>query len=225
MRKDILVPGAAATALLALSGVAMAQTAVVATTDLNIRSGPGTQHQVIGTIGAGQRATLEGCLQNSRWCIVTVGDVQGWASSGYLVADAGGTRVVVAQRRAELAIPTVTYETTASTGGGAVAGAASGAAAGAAIGGPVGAAVGGVAGAAAGGVLESAIEPPAPVRTYVRSNPTETVYLDGEVAVGAALPETVVVREIPDYEYRYVYVNGQPVLVEPQSRRIVYVMR
>ena len=30
-------------------------------------------------------------------------------------------------------------------------------------------------------------------------------------------------REIPDYEYRYSYVNGQPVLVEPSSRRIVYV--
>ena len=43
--------------------------------------------------------------------------------------------------------------------------------------------------------------------------------------MGASLPETVELREIPDYEYRYVYVNGQPVLVEPSSRRIVYVMR
>ena len=44
-------------------------------------------------------------------------------------------------------------------------------------------------------------------------------------SVGASLPETVVLREIPDYEYRYVYLNNQPVLVEPSSRRIVYVMR
>ena len=43
--------------------------------------------------------------------------------------------------------------------------------------------------------------------------------------VGASLPETVTLAEVPDYEYRYVYVNGQPVLVEPQSRRIVYVVR
>jgi hypothetical protein len=63
------------------------------------------------------------------------------------------------------------------------------------------------------------------VRTYVTSNQVDPVYLDGEVVVGASLPETVQLREIPDYEYRYVYVNGQPVLVEPQSRRIVYVMR
>ena len=38
-------------------------------------------------------------------------------------------------------------------------------------------------------------------------------------------PETVQLLPVPDYEYNYVYVNGQPVLVEPQSRRIVYVVR
>ena len=69
------------------------------------------------------------------------------------------------------------------------------------------------------------IDPPERVRTYVTTNRVEPVYLDGEVVVGAGLPETVVLREIPDYEYRYVYVNGQPVLVEPCTRRIVYVMR
>ena len=63
------------------------------------------------------------------------------------------------------------------------------------------------------------------VVTYVRTNKMEPVYLDGEVVVGASLPETVVLNEVPDYEYRYVYVNGQPVLVEPQTRRIVYVVR
>ena len=63
------------------------------------------------------------------------------------------------------------------------------------------------------------------MRTYVVSNPVDPVYLDGEVVVGAGLPETVELRTIPDYEYRYVYVNRQPVLVEPDSRRIVYVYR
>lgn len=63
------------------------------------------------------------------------------------------------------------------------------------------------------------------MRTYIESNTIDPVYLDGEVVVGAALPETVEVREIPDYDYRYVYVNEQPVLVEPETRRIVYVLR
>ena len=215
---------AAAVALTALSGTAMAQTDVLATTDLNIRSGPGPQYDVVGVIGANQPATLEGCLENSQWCTVDAGGVQGWAYSAYLAVDDAGTRVVIAERPAAVAVPVVTHETTASTGG-AVAGAATGAVAGALIGGPVGAAVGGVAGAATGGAVEAVIDPPEPVRSYIASHPTETVYLDGEVVVGAGLPETVTVSEIPDYEYRYVYVNGQPVLVEPQSRRIVHVIR
>ncbi|MCY1248581.1 hypothetical protein D9M72_620260 [compost metagenome] len=67
--------------------------------------------------------------------------------------------------------------------------------------------------------------PPDTVRTYVTANPGETVYLDGEVVVGAALPQTVAVRRVPDYNYDYVSINGQPVLVEPATRRIVYVYR
>ena len=107
-----------------------------------------------------------------------------------------------------------------------VTGGATGAIAGAIIGGPIGAVVGGVAGAAIGGTAEGVASPPnEKVVTYVRTNKMEPVYLDGEVVVGASLPETVVLNEVPDYEYRYVYVNGQPVLVEPQTRRIVYVVR
>ena len=47
----------------------------------------------------------------------------------------------------------------------------------------------------------------------------------GEVVVGSSLPDTVELREIPDYEYRYVYVNDRPMLVEPGSRRVVYVIQ
>jgi hypothetical protein len=60
------------------------------------------------------------------------------------------------------------------------------AAAGAAIGG----AAGGVSGAATGAVVD-AINPPDQVTTYVRSNSVDPVYLEGEVGVGAGLPETV----------------------------------
>lgn len=223
--RRILVLAAAMAGVTALSGAAMAQTAVSATTDLNVRSGPGPNYPVIGVIGAGQGASIDGCIEGSKWCSVTFGGGQGWAYSDCLTVDAGGQAVIVTERPAAVAIPTVTYEATGSTGGGAVVGAATGAVAGAIVGGPLGAAVGGVAGAATGGFAEAAIEPPAEVRTYVTTNAPDPVYLEGEVVVGAGLPETVELREIPDYEYRYVYVNGQPVLVEPQSRRIVYIVR
>lgn len=68
-------------------------------------------------------------------------------------------------------------------------------------------------------------EPTPQVRAYIEDNRYEPVYLEGEFGIGASLPETVEVYEIPDYEYRYVYINDRPVLVEPQTRRIVYIVR
>jgi hypothetical protein len=73
--------------------------------------------------------------------------------------------------------------------------------------------------------VATVIDPPERVRTYIRTNAVEPIYLDDDLVVGADLPGTVTLREIPDYEYRYVYVNDRPVLVEPNSRRIVYVAR
>lgn len=225
MHSKLLV-SAAVGALLALTGAAFGQSAVVATTDLNIRAGPGPQHQVLGVIGAGQSATLNGCLEGSKWCVIAFENGDGWVYSDYLAGDFGGTRVVVTQRPANSGVRIVEAPADVDGGAtGAVTGGVTGAVAGAIIGGPVGAVVGGGAGAVAGGAAGTVIDPPERVRTYVTTNQVEPVFLDGEVVVGAGLPETVALREIPDYEYRYVYVNGQPVLVEPGSRRIVYVMR
>ncbi|MDO5706829.1 MAG: DUF1236 domain-containing protein, partial [Paracoccus sp. (in: a-proteobacteria)] len=105
----------------------------------------------------------------------------------------------------------------------AVAGAA-GAAAGALIAGPFGAVAGAALGGAAGATVS---EEPAPeIRTYVTEHPVDPVLLDGEVVVGAGLPETVTLYEVPGYsDYRYVMVNGQTVLVGPEDRRIVYIYR
>lgn len=109
-------------------------------------------------------------------------------------------------------------------GGGAIVGGTAGAVTGAVVGGPVGAVVGGVAGAAVGGAAEGLSKPPPDaVRTYITTNRMEPVDVEGEVVIGTTLPETVVLAEVPDYEYRYVYVDGQPVLVEPQTRRVVYI--
>ena len=52
---------------------------------------------------------------------------------------------------------------------------------------------------------------------------TESVVIDGDVAVGAPVPEAVQIQTIPDAQYGYVYVNEQPVLVDPQSRQIVHI--
>ncbi len=218
-----IVLAAVSAALLATTGIAAAQSSVVASTDLNVRSGPGPQFAVVGVLAAGAPASLDGCIENSKWCQV---NGEGWVYSDYLVGDFGGTQVVVTERPTDSGVAYIPAPDGGGGTEGVVGGAAIGAVTGAIVGGPIGAAIGGAAGGVAGGAVGQTIDPPNErVTTYVRSNTLEPVYLDGEVVVGATLPDTVQFREIPDYEYRYVYVNGQPVLVEPGSRRIVYIVR
>jgi hypothetical protein len=157
---------------------------------------------VLGVLGAGQSVNLDGCLQSRKWCVVAFDGGQGWVYSDYLTGDFGGTQVVVTERPTDSGVRIV--EAPADVDG---------------------VVTGAVVGTISGGAAATVIDPPERIRTYVTANEFEPVYLDGEVVVGAGLPETVTLREIPDYEYRYSYVNGQPVLVEPGTRRIVYVMR
>ena len=220
------LPVAAASVFVAMAGAAFADTSVSAVTDLNVRAGPGPQYPVIGVLSAGQKATLNGCLENSKWCTIAEAQGKGWVYSDYVTANFGGSQVILTQRPADSGVAVVSAP--ADKGGGdagAVAGGATGAIAGAIVGGPVGALVGGAAGTIAGGATGTVIDPPSKVRTYIAAHKEPPVYLDGEVVTGATLPDTVRLHDVPNYDYRYVNVNGQAVLVEPQSRRIVYVMR
>ena len=48
---------------------------------------------------------------------------------------------------------------------------------------------------------------------------------DTTVTVGTAIPDDVQLIEVPDVnEYRYVVVNGQTLVVDPQTRKIVQVL-
>ena len=218
---------AAVTALASASfvGSAFAQSAsATATADLNIRSGPGPQYASVGFIAVGASADVDGCLEESKWCRVAYDGVTGWAYSDYLTADLSGEVVVLTERYSDVGLATVKYEDSGAAAGG-VAGGATGAVIGALVGGPIGAVIGGAIGAGAGATTGAVIDPPEVVRTYVTANPIEAVYLDGEVVIGAGVPDTVTLRPIPDYEYQYVYINGQPVLVDQATRQIVYVVR
>ncbi|CAH2406804.1 DUF1236 domain-containing protein [Mesorhizobium escarrei] len=198
--KRILFP-AVAGALVAMSGTALADTAVSAVTDLNVRAGPGPQYPVIGVLAAGQSATLDGCIRNSKWCTVAEANGQGWIYSDYVTADFGGNKVVLTERPDDADIAIVEAPADVDYPGtytGAI---------------------------VAGEPIEPIRRPPAEVRTYIETNRLDPVYLEGEVVTGATLPDTVELREIPDYDYRYVYVNGQPALVDPGTRRIMYVER
>ncbi len=211
---------------LSMTSFAFADTTVMATTNLNLRAGPGSQYPVVGVIGAGQSTLVKGCINQGKWCNVSTGSEEAWAYSDYLAMDSNGTRVILSDRSPDAGVAVVEAPVRTNTGdAGAAVGGVTGAIVGAVAGGPVGAAVGAAAGTVAGGTAGTIASPPAAVRTYVRSHRTEPVHLDGEVVVGAGIPETVSLSRIPDYNYRYAYINGQAILVDPPSRRIVYVVR
>lgn len=230
MNKLLTFVTIAGLATTALSGTGFAQTAAPATAtavaDLNIRSGPGPQYASIGFIANGESTEVNGCLQASKWCQVSYDGVTGWSYSDYLTADLSGEVVVLTERYSDVGLATVTYEDDGAAAGGAAAGATTGAIVGALVGGPIGAVVGGVIGAGSGATAGAVIDPPEVARTYITSNPQDSVYLDGEVVIGAGVPETVTLQAIPEYdEYQYAYINGQPVLIDPTTRQIVYIVR
>jgi uncharacterized protein YraI len=66
-------------ALLLSTGLAAAASAV-ATTDLNVRAGQGTNHPVIGVLPAGAAVDVRGCADG--WCYVS--EYGGYASARYL---------------------------------------------------------------------------------------------------------------------------------------------
>jgi hypothetical protein len=91
-----------------------------------------------------------------------------------------------------------------------------GARAGAAAAGPVGAIVGGAVGAA--------VEIPASVLGFVATAPGPSVVVEEQIVVGEPLPDRVRVQPIPRSDYRYAVVNGQRVIVDPRTRRIVRIV-
>lgn len=211
MNAKLTVSAAAAT--LALGSAAIAMPAVV-TADLALRAGPGPAHPIVASIERQSIVELDGCIDAGTWCRVTANGVTGWAYSAYLGQENQGRIVAIRETTTTTQVPTVTYqEQRAST----VADKA-----------PV--------------IIEESItpadqtlgmlkvgtitvDPPAEVRTYVTTRKVEPIYLQGEVVIGATLPKTVAVHEVPRYEYRYATVNGRTVLVEPSTNRIVYVYR
>jgi len=200
---------------LVLASTASAETSATAWTDLNLRAGPGATYEVVAVIPAAQTVSVDGCLDETNWCRVTHGEIDGWASGEYLTAM---VEAPIHANRERLQVQSITYEKSPDNtlGGGAM-----GAVAGAIVGGPVGALIG----AAIGMGVGSAITPEERVTTYVRNNPVDPIYLDGEVVVGAGIPEAVELAAVPESEFSYAYVNGVRVLVERDQRRVVYIVR
>jgi uncharacterized protein YraI len=55
-----------------------------ATTDVNMRAGPGTEYPVVDLIPADAHIDIHGCLSDGAWCDVSWKGERGWVDSSYL---------------------------------------------------------------------------------------------------------------------------------------------
>lgn len=206
LKKNMILTGLL---LAASTGLARADMVATTVTDLQVRTGPGSQYPIVGVATRGSQAIIDGCVKGSRWCRVQLdaSGIRGWAYAQYLSVDQNGSPVVVDEHSTALGIPVVTDDQMAQSG--------------TVVATPVDPSPDDELIGRVGDVEE--IAPPETVRTYIDDNPVNTVRLRGDVVVGAGLPQAVTVRTIPDYQYSYARVNDQPVLVDPGTRRIVYV--
>ncbi|WP_273725373.1 SH3 domain-containing protein [Brucella gallinifaecis] len=70
------------------AGAAHAANAIV-TTNLNVRTGPGTGYASLGSIPSRAPVNVQGCTSGYGWCQVNYGGLTGWASSRYLAMREG----------------------------------------------------------------------------------------------------------------------------------------
>jgi hypothetical protein len=78
-----LVKSSFAAALFVLGAAAAAEARpVLVTADLNVRTGPGTEHPSVGVIRGGSTAEVGRCFQG--WCEISWGPLRGFSSQAYL---------------------------------------------------------------------------------------------------------------------------------------------
>jgi uncharacterized protein YraI len=172
------------------------------TAHLNLRAGPGTQYPIVGVMEYNVRSQITGCIADYSWCAITVAGLNGWASAEYLVVDEGGSILQVDEQGAATGIPVVEAVGVAEVVAPAT----------------VGVVVG------AGGHVAAIIPEPAVIE-YISATPVNPFSVAGEVVVGAVLPAQVTLYQVPGSVYGYTVVNGIKVLVDVNSRAIVYIHR
>lgn len=81
-----------------------------ATTDVNMRAGPGTGYPIVTTIPARGPVNIHGCLSNRSWCDVTWDGHRGWVSARYLEYFYRDRYVYLPQHFGTVGVPIITFE-------------------------------------------------------------------------------------------------------------------
>ena len=100
------VVGALTTTVLVAS--AAAQPAYT-TRQVNLRAGPDAGYPQVAYIGPKQSVYVNGCLNDYRWCDITVGSNRGWAYSKYIAYPYQNRRLPIYGNGQMLALPIVSF--------------------------------------------------------------------------------------------------------------------
>ncbi|GLK83458.1 SH3 domain-containing protein [Ancylobacter defluvii] len=95
--------------LIALTGVASAQTGGFVTTNVNLRAGPGTDYPAVVVLGTGTPLTIFGCLDSYSWCDVDWRGYRGWVAAAYLEYDYRGRRVEFPSYAPMIGVPIIGF--------------------------------------------------------------------------------------------------------------------
>ena len=87
LNKKLIAGGLAALALMGTTAAAMAAPAY-ASSNVNVRSGPGSNYRVIDSLRRGERVEVDYC--RGSWCYVVKSGPDGWVSANYLERAAPG---------------------------------------------------------------------------------------------------------------------------------------
>lgn len=201
-----MIPAAFGAALLMAATSAAALTPAVTTDPLNLRAGPGPGYAVTSVLAEGTSVSVLGCIDNSNWCRVDASGSVGYVYSDYLNIGTPTQVVVLGSTWKSIGLTAEQHNASIATAAD-----------------PTGVLSGRDSAVDGDRSNMGKIEPSELVTTYVLANPGVPVILDGEVMLGVGVPETVTLLEAPQSEYRYAFINGRTVLIEPTSRRVVYV--
>jgi hypothetical protein len=74
-------------------------------------------------------------------------------------------------------------------------------------------------------LAQDAVVVPGTVTTYVTGQPIDDTTIDGDIVVGSALPDKVVIKSVPDNDsFAYAVVNKKRVVVEPKTRKVIRII-
>jgi uncharacterized protein YraI len=91
------------------AGPALAATDGYMISNLNLRSGPGTDYPVVVTMPAGDLVTIYGCISDWSWCDIDWRRYRGWAAGDYLQVMYRQQRQPIISYGADLDVPFLSF--------------------------------------------------------------------------------------------------------------------